>query len=183
MIVKDNDISITKGDAMFRRGFDGPFDDEHGFGPGGFRARRGMIEPAILQVLLESPMHGYEIITKIEEQSHGIWRPSAGSVYPTLQLLEEKDLVTVKMESGKKVYTLTDEGKESAKMAETLRESWGQRMTSLHEYHRQFHKEFGGIVKIMRQIFRNGDQDQKSAMSDATAQFKARLEQILQGEA
>lgn len=167
---------------MFRRGFDGPFDDEHGFGPGGFRARRGMIEPAILQVLLESPMHGYEIITKIEEQSHGMWRPSAGSVYPTLQLLEEKDLVTVEIVGGKKVYTLTDSGKESAKMAEKLRESWGQRMTSLHDYHRQFHKEAGEIIKLMRQIFKKGDQDQKAAMSEATHQFEARLQQILKGE-
>ena len=167
---------------MFRKGFDGPFDDEHGFGPGGFRARRGMIEPAILQVLLESPMHGYEIITKIEEQSHGMWRPSAGSVYPTLQLLEEKDLVTVEIVGGKKVYTLTDSGKESAKMAEKLRESWGQRMTSLHDYHRQFHKEAGEIIKLMRKKKKKGDQDQKAAMSEATHQFEARLQQILKGE-
>src|SRR5580704_13470820 len=64
-------------------------------GPGGGgRARRGNVRQAVLALLAERPMHGYEIIQELEARTHGIWRPSAGSVYPTLQLLEDEGLVT-----------------------------------------------------------------------------------------
>ncbi len=89
----------------------GPWEDMH---RGSFRAGRGMMEPAILSVLLDKPMHGYEIISTLEENSHGMWRPSAGSIYPTLQLLEEKGLLSSQEIDGKKVYNLTDEGQEAA---------------------------------------------------------------------
>jgi DNA-binding PadR family transcriptional regulator len=63
-------------------------------------------------------MHGYEIIRHLEDKSHGLWRPSPGSVYPTLQLLEEQDLVTAADHNGKKVYELTDKGRAEAKSAD-----------------------------------------------------------------
>lgn len=65
------------------------------------------MEPAILAALSERPMHGYEVISYLEKRSQGFWRPSPGSVYPTLQLLEEKDLVTYTDHDGEKVYELT----------------------------------------------------------------------------
>jgi DNA-binding PadR family transcriptional regulator len=87
------------------------FGEHTGFG---FRARRGNLTPSILRLLLEKPMHGYEIISTLEEKTHGIWRPSAGAVYPTLQLLEEQDLVVSKEQGGKRVYTLTESGRKQA---------------------------------------------------------------------
>jgi DNA-binding PadR family transcriptional regulator len=85
-----------------------------GHGGFGFRARRGVLAPTILRLLLEKPMHGYEIISTLEEKTHGMWRPSAGVVYPTLQLLEEQELVASKEQSGKRVYLLTGSGRERA---------------------------------------------------------------------
>src|SRR5262249_20971014 len=75
------------------------------------QARRGDMRGIILKALLERPMHGYEIIRSLEEASGGMWRPSPGSVYPMLQLLEEEELVTGRDENGKKVYALTETGK------------------------------------------------------------------------
>jgi len=87
----------------------------HSRGRSGFmQAKRGDMKPIILGVLREQSMHGYEIIRYLEERSHGMWRPSPGSVYPTLQLLEEEDLVIAKEEKGKKIYTLTDKGMKQA---------------------------------------------------------------------
>src|SRR5205807_1130672 len=60
---------------------------------GGPRVRRGNVRAAILALLVERPMHGYEMIQELEARSGGIWRPSAGSIYPTLQLLEDQGLV------------------------------------------------------------------------------------------
>lgn len=92
--------------------FDGQFGG--GWFRGGHRMGRGDMSPIVLYVLQEKPMHGYEIMRKLEEQSHGFWRPSPGSIYPTLQLLEEQDLVRSREEDGKKVYELTEEGQRVA---------------------------------------------------------------------
>ena len=88
------------------------------FGPGqafGRRAGRGDIRAAILALLVEEPMHGYQIIQELAERTGGVWRPSPGSVYPTLQQLEDEELVRENAsESGKRVYALTDAGREQA---------------------------------------------------------------------
>jgi DNA-binding PadR family transcriptional regulator len=82
------------------------------------RARRGDIRAAILAVLAEQPMHGYQIIQELESRSDGVWRPSAGSVYPTLQLLEDEGLIRREETEGKRVYSVTDEGRAGAEAAQ-----------------------------------------------------------------
>jgi DNA-binding PadR family transcriptional regulator len=85
-----------------------------GFGPpwagGGRRARRGDVRSAILVLLHEQPMHGYQMIQELAERTGGEWRPSPGSVYPTLQLLEESGLITGTELEGKRIFTLTSDG-------------------------------------------------------------------------
>jgi DNA-binding PadR family transcriptional regulator len=77
--------------------------------PGG-RTRRGDIRTALLIVLGDAPGHGYDLIQRVEEASGG-WRPSPGSVYPTLQLLEDEGLVRSSELEGKRVYEITDDGR------------------------------------------------------------------------
>ena len=93
-----------------------------GFGPGyafGRRAGRGDIRAAILVLLAEEPMHGYQVIQELAERTGGVWRPSPGSVYPTLQQLEDEELVReTASDSGKRVYELTDAGREQAASTE-----------------------------------------------------------------
>src|SRR5581483_8931279 len=76
------------------------------FGPG--PRARGDVRAAILALLAEAPMHVYQIITEITDRSQGVWSPSPGSVYPTLQALEEEGLVTSATADGKKVFSLTE---------------------------------------------------------------------------
>ena len=78
----------------------------------GMRARRGDIKFLILDVLAAGPRHGYDIITELENRSNGRYRPSPGSVYPTLTLLEEGGFITGEMTDGKRVFTITDAGRE-----------------------------------------------------------------------
>lgn len=78
----------------------------------GRRARRGDIKYLILEVLAEAPRHGYEIMSALEERSGGRYRPSAGSVYPTLQMLEDGGFITGDDAGGKRVYTITDAGRQ-----------------------------------------------------------------------
>ena len=81
---------------------------------GGTRMGRGDVRAAVLALLAEKPMHGYQIIREIEERSGGSWKPSAGSVYPTLQLLTDEGLITVEESNGRKTYALTEAGREEA---------------------------------------------------------------------
>ena len=92
-----------------------------GFGPGfgrggpfGRRAGRGDVRAAILALLAEQPMHGYQMIAELSERTGGAWTPSPGSVYPTLQLLEEEELVEPTADGGKKVFHLTETGRAAA---------------------------------------------------------------------
>ncbi|GAA2041767.1 PadR family transcriptional regulator [Agromyces tropicus] len=74
------------------------------------RMGKGDVRAAVLALLAEKPMHGYQIINEIAERSGGAWKPSAGSVYPTLQLLADEGLITAEEEGGRKTYTLTEAG-------------------------------------------------------------------------
>jgi len=100
---------------MGRRGFfgpGGPFGPEGPFQDGGRRYfGRGDVKFALLELLQERPMHGYEMMKALEERSGGFYAPSAGTIYPTLQLLEDRSLVTVQELEGKKIYSITDAGR------------------------------------------------------------------------
>jgi DNA-binding PadR family transcriptional regulator len=90
--------------------------DPHGHGHrrGPLHSRRGAIREATLALLSEQPMHGYQVMQELGERSGGRWRPSAGSVYPTLQQLEDEGLVTVEDRDGRRTFALTDAGRTAA---------------------------------------------------------------------
>jgi DNA-binding PadR family transcriptional regulator len=107
------------GRGRHRGGFGGPF----GFGgPGGpfargQRARRGDVRAALLTLLAEEPRNGYQLMQEIERRSDGVWRPSPGSVYPALQQLEDEGLVRSDESEGRKLFHLTEAGREAAAAA------------------------------------------------------------------
>ena len=72
---------------------------------------RGDVKFALLELLQERPMHGYEMMKALEERSGGFYVPSAGTIYPTLQMLEDRGLVTSKEVDSKRIYSITDAGR------------------------------------------------------------------------
>jgi len=76
------------------------------------RAPRGDVRAAVLQLLAEAPMHGYQLMQAIAERSGGRWTPSPGAIYPTISQLEDEGLVTVTADAGRKLVALTDAGRE-----------------------------------------------------------------------
>jgi DNA-binding PadR family transcriptional regulator len=113
-------------------------ESKSGFGWAGFAAfgplggRRRFFEPgevrlAVLSLLAEGPKHGYELIKQFEIRSGGLYRASAGTIYPTLQLLEDEGLIRSEMADGKKVYRITPEGAaELEREADAVDEIWGR---------------------------------------------------------
>ena len=117
-------------------------------GPRGHRgrkARRGDIRTAALLLLAEMPRNGYQLMQEIEERSQGVWRPSPGSVYPTLQQLEDEGLVRSKESDGQHLLELTDagravleeRGKDAPSPWETMAEGIGGRTLELGSLVRQ----------------------------------------------
>jgi DNA-binding PadR family transcriptional regulator len=104
----------------------GPFGKRGGGFGRGRRARRGDVRAAILDLLAEgTAWNGYQIIQEIAGRTDGVWRPSAGSVYPALQQLEDEGLIAPEGEGRRRMYTLTDEGRAYAEAhADELRASW-----------------------------------------------------------
>lgn len=90
-----------------RHGRMGSFSGDWGDKP---RTRRGDMKFILLELLSERPQHGYELIKELETRRGGFHRPSPGSVYPTLQMLEEGGYLTSEEVDGKRVYTITDSG-------------------------------------------------------------------------
>ncbi|MDO5512191.1 PadR family transcriptional regulator [Corynebacterium sp.] len=82
----------------------------HGRGRGG-RAGRGDLRQVLLVLLAAQPMHGYQLINEISERTDGAWTPSPGGIYPNLSLLEDEGLITMSVEDGRKLATLTAEGR------------------------------------------------------------------------
>src|SRR6476619_4908704 len=134
------------------------------------RAPRGDVRTAVLLLLAEEPMHGYQLMQAIADRSGGRWTPSPGAIYPTINQLEDEGLVTVTADAGRKLVTLTDAGR--AYLAEH-REQWGDPFAGyesaapgldlrlvIHELH-----------EATRVVVRTGSDEQRSAaakiLSDA----------------
>ena len=149
-------------------------------GHGRHRARRGAVGAAILTLLDEGPMHGYELIGALEERSGGRWKPSAGSIYPALRRLEERGLISpvdADADDGKRRYELTDAGHERlAERGEDARAPWDDESISRHGELRRAVAELTGPAK---QIGRFGSTEQVDAATATIKETTAELYQIL----
>jgi len=157
----------------------GPHGHHHGFGPFG-RARRGMIKAAVFAALAESPAHGYQIMQRIEELSGGRWRPSPGSVYPTLQEFEDRGLVKSEEVEGKRVYALTDEGRAEA---DKLRDTEGNLPWMTAEgptgTRMKLRQAVGGLAAAARQVGASGSDDMVDTTLAILADARKRIYALL----
>jgi DNA-binding PadR family transcriptional regulator len=136
---------------------------------------------AIFTLLDERPRHGYEIITELESRSDGRWRPSPGSIYPTLDRLEDRGVLTSSEVDGKRQFSLTDRGRQ---MLAELREAqgddadepWNQSGTGGRGDMRRLMSELGGQV---RQVARFGSAEQREAATKVLEDTKRQLYEIL----
>jgi DNA-binding PadR family transcriptional regulator len=149
-----------------------------GFGGGGPRAGRGDIRAAILALLNEQPMHGYQIIQELEQRSNGAWRASPGSVYPTLQQLEDEGLIKAQEDSGRRVFALTDAGREPAKTA-AENPPWKEVADSLDDDTHTRRELFLQVAAATFQGTRHGTAVQVKAAQDILREVRRRLYSIL----
>jgi DNA-binding PadR family transcriptional regulator len=182
------------GPRMRGFGFGGGFpfgpggpDFGHGgpWGPGGPRGgRRGgrgsrlNVRPAVLALLLERPMHGYEIIQELDARTNGIWRPSPGSVYPTLQLLEDEGLIEPEAEGGRKSFHLTDAGRPEAETA-AQNPPWASIGDDTMSQVQDFRDAAVGIMSALKQVGLSGTAEQRQKALQVLNDTKRKLYAIL----
>jgi len=149
----------------------------------GPKASRGDVRAAILALLREGPLNGYQIMSEIEERSNGAWRPSPGAVYPALSALADEGLIEAAESAGRRTFTLTDAGREYVEqnpdMARGAWESQAQQEAwELPGLFAEAARLGGGIV----QIAHNGNPDQVRAAERLLQRARRDLYKILAGD-
>jgi len=187
------------------RGFGGPADGGRGFGPGfgpggpGFgpghggrrhggrgpgRAGRGDVRAAVLLLLAEQPMHGYQVIQEIAERSEGQWRPSPGAVYPALNLLQDEGLVELSADGGRRLATLTEAGtayvaEHAAELGDPFADAAGRGGRS----RRELRAGVEAVAAAVHQVARTGTDGQAKAAAELLERTRRELYLILAGPA
>ena len=148
------------------------------------RMARGDVRAAILALLSEEPMHGYQIIQEIAERSGGTWKPSPGSVYPTLQLLADEGLVDVDEGDGRKTYSLTADGRVAAESADAAA-PWEAPAAAGAQHaaqHIALPKAGAKLAEAAAQVGRNGSPEQVAQAVAVLEDARRRLYAILAQE-
>jgi DNA-binding PadR family transcriptional regulator len=130
----------------------------------------------VLGLLAERPMHGYEMISELEQRTGGFWRPSPGSIYPTLQLLEDEGLIVAEESEGRKRFTLTETGRTAAEAAGQPWQRFEQ--SEISELH-QFREAGMGIMHALRQVGVSGTPEQRRQALEVMQETKKKLYAIL----
>ncbi len=152
-----------------------------GWGGSRRRMRRGDTRRAILLALLDGPANGYEVMRRLEERSGGLWRPSPGSVYPTLQMLEDEGLVTSTTRDASRSFELTDSGREAATAGSAEpggRAPW-DRGDENDDRVRALREAMGQAFQAAKQVAHTGKPDQLDRGIEIVQRARKELYQIL----
>jgi DNA-binding PadR family transcriptional regulator len=117
------------------------------FGPGEVRL-------AILSLLTDGPRHGYELMKMLAQRSGGIYRASAGTIYPTLQQLEDEGLIAADAQEGKRVYRITDEGRRELRLEEDVVDRIWRRAKMWNEWRGAFDPDVQEIVRPAERVMK-----------------------------
>jgi DNA-binding PadR family transcriptional regulator len=152
------------------------------FGGGRGRRRRGDVRTALLMLLAEEPRNGYQLMQTIEERSGGRWRPSPGSVYPTLSQLEDEGLIRAVERDGSKLLEITDAGRERLNESKTDPAPWEQDDTSDDPKAHSLSEIAPLVIQIGKaawQVAQEGDERQTEKACQTLAETRRALYRIL----
>jgi DNA-binding PadR family transcriptional regulator len=139
------------------------------------------VRAAVLALLAKRPMHGYEIIQELSARTGGSWRPSPGSIYPTLQLLEDAGLVRGEDVEGRRIVALTEAGQaELAVLRERVGDAPWEALADGGP-RRQLKETFAMLAAAAMQVARTGDAEQVAQVDEILRDARKRIYGILAG--
>lgn len=143
------------------------------------RRRKGDVREAVLALLAERPMHGYEMLAELEERTEGVWRPSPGSVYPTLQMLEDEGLVEGEKAEGKRMYALTAAGREHVEARRGRPAPWEEVKDGISAAALNLRGEIASVAGAAHQVMMVGSHDQQDRALRVLGEARRKLYGIL----
>jgi DNA-binding PadR family transcriptional regulator len=163
-----------------------------GFGPGGpgafgggrggrgRRRRKGDVRAALLMLLIEEPMNGYQLMQTIEERSGGEWRPSPGSVYPSLSQLEDEGFIRATERDGTRLFEITDAGREHIAKRHEEHAPWEEFANEAGgNPRRQMRHAIGSTAAAAMQVAQVGDDRQVARAVETLEEARRGLYRIL----
>ncbi|MEU7852348.1 PadR family transcriptional regulator [Nonomuraea sp. NPDC049141] len=150
-----------------------------GWEGGAPRVRRGDVRAALLSLLSEGPKNGYQMIQDIEERSRGVWRPSPGSVYPSLQQLEDEALVASDESGGSRIYSLTEQGREQAERHLDGEPPWDEVARSVPEDRHELRLLWAQLNEAFSHLARTANDQQVAQAKKLLRQTRKSVFQIL----
>jgi DNA-binding PadR family transcriptional regulator len=161
-------------------GFGPPHGHGRGFGPrrGRGRGRRPNVRAAVLALLTERAMHGYEIIQELDGRTGGAWRPSPGSVYPTLQMLADEGLIVSEETAGRRRFSLTDAGQPEATEA-AAQPPWAEFAEDTVASWNDIRESGFAAMSALRQVMTTGTDDQRARAAQVLDETRRKLYAIL----
>jgi DNA-binding transcriptional ArsR family regulator len=167
----------------WRGGF--PFDPFGPFGGGPFlgygpKVGRGDVRTAVLRLLAEEPRNGYQIIQELTERSGGVWRPSPGSIYPTLQQLQDEGLISAEEKDGKRLYRLTEEGLSGAStLGDDVAAPWDTASDNVGQVAIDLRALIGQVASALFQVAHVGNDAQVAKAKEVMTNARRSLYRIL----
>ncbi|WP_336205518.1 PadR family transcriptional regulator [Nonomuraea sp. LPB2021202275-12-8] len=143
------------------------------------RVRRGDVRAALLSLLSEGPKNGYQMIQDIEARSRGVWRPSPGSVYPSLQQLEDEGLVLCEESGGSRTYRLTEQGREEAARHLGGEAPWDEVARTVPEDRHELRLLWGQLGEAFLHLTRSANDRQVAEAKKLLRQTRKSVFQIL----
>lgn len=165
------------GPGFRARGGRPPFDEGPHHRHGGRGRRRGDVRTAVLLLLGEESMHGYQLMQTITERTDGAWTPSPGAIYPTLSQLEDEGLVSIDTSGGRKQVSLTEAGRA---YVEEHRAEWPNPLTT--EDGPRLRELLQSLGEAVRQVGRTGTDGQRQQAAQELADARRRIYLILAGD-
>ena len=147
--------------------------------------QKGNLKYVILDLIKEKPRYGYEIIRALGERSHGFYTPSPGAIYPTLQMLEEMGYASATEQDGKKVYTITGEGRQflaerkdlADEVKSQMKHHWNHENIDVIE---KTMGEFGKLGNLMSRQFPHAHPDKMERIREVVSRAYQEIEAILE---
>lgn len=147
--------------------------------------QKGDLKYIILDLLKDQPRHGYDIILELEEQSHGLYKPSPGVVYPTLQMLEEMDYASSTEQEGKKIYAITESGLQFLAKQKDIADGVRSQMKKRWSFKNigrmaMVMKEYHALEHLLGEGFRSLDADKTKRIREILIQAYDNIEAIIE---
>ena len=141
--------------------------------------RKGVIRYLVLEALSERPMHGYELMKALGENFEGLFQPSAGAIYPTLQTLQDEGYITTEETEGRKIHTITQKGRDYLKSSKERFKTFIDNRKAFLSERKELNREIRNLASVIFTNYRDLDKEKVDAVAQALKEVRKKISEII----